>query len=311
MPIILVVDDSETDRKLIGGLLKPKLDWIVQYACNGSEALDLIGQIFPDVVVTDLQMPEMDGIQLCAESKAEYPQVPIILVTGRGSEALAVDALDAGAASYVPKSALAGSLLETVEQVLSISNHHKSKERLMRFTTNTRFQFNLKNDQELIAPLLDFVDGTAEILGMGDVAERRHVAVAIEEAMINAIFHGNLELDGALVQDARRALHDGLVAEVVKERSFEPPFNDRRVRVGIELSRNRIEVIIRDDGNGFDAAAKTKNASDISQLSGAGGRGLTLIRNFMDDVQFNEVGNEIRMGLKFRTKARRKTGVEV
>ncbi len=75
--------------------------------------------------------------------------------------------------------------------------------------------------------------------------------------------------------------------------------------------RNRIEVIIRDDGNGFDAAAETKNASDISQLSGAGGRGLTLIRNFMDDVQFNEVGNEIRMGLKFRTKARRKTGVEV
>ena len=69
MPIILVVDDSETDRKLIGGLLKPKLDWIVQYASNGAEALDLIGQIFPDVVVTDLQMPEMDGIQLCMNQK--------------------------------------------------------------------------------------------------------------------------------------------------------------------------------------------------------------------------------------------------
>ena len=53
MPIILVVDDSETDRKLIGGLLKCKLDWIVQYASDGAEACELVGQIFPDVVITD------------------------------------------------------------------------------------------------------------------------------------------------------------------------------------------------------------------------------------------------------------------
>jgi CheY-like chemotaxis protein len=110
MPIILVADDSETDRKLIEGLLRPKLDWIVQFAENGSQAFDMIGEIFPDVVVTDLQMPEMDGIQLCAEAKVEYPDVPIVLITGKGSEELAVEALDAGAASYVPKSALANSL---------------------------------------------------------------------------------------------------------------------------------------------------------------------------------------------------------
>ncbi len=147
------------------------------------------------------------------------------------------------------------------------------------------------------------------LLGLGDAAERRHVAVAIEEAMINAIFHGNLELDGALVQDARRALHDGMIAEVVKERSFEPPFKDRRVRVGVEISRNRIDIIVRDDGSGFDSASKAKHADDISQLSGAGGRGLTLIRNFMDDVQFNEIGNEIRMGLKFKSKAHKQARV--
>jgi len=90
MPIILVVDDSETDRKLIGGLLKCKLDWIVQYASDGAEAFELVGQVFPDVVITDLQMPVMNGIELCAQVKREHPHVPVLLTTGVGSESLAV-----------------------------------------------------------------------------------------------------------------------------------------------------------------------------------------------------------------------------
>ena len=310
MPIILVVDDSETDRTLIGGLLKPKLDWIVQFAENGAQVLEMIGEIFPDVVVTDLQMPKLNGIQLCMESKLEYPHVPIILITGKGSEQLAVEALEAGAASYVPKSALAGSLLETVEQVLAIAGHDQSKDRLMKFTTNTRYQFSLNNDQTLIGPLIDFVGSAMESFNLGDKAEQRHVAVAIEEALINAIFHGNLELDGLLVQDARRALHDGEVAEAVKERCLEAPYSERHVRVGVELARNRIEIVVRDSGPGFDAAAKSQYATDISQLSGAGGRGLTLIRNFMDDVQFNDAGNEIRMSLKLTTDSKKKKTVQ-
>jgi CheY-like chemotaxis protein/anti-sigma regulatory factor (Ser/Thr protein kinase) len=298
MPIILVVDDSETDRKLVGGLLKPKLDWIVQYASNGTQALEMIGSVFPDIVVTDLKMPEMDGIQLCTRSKVEFPHVPIVLITGMGSEELAVEALEAGAASYVPKSALAGSLLETVEQLLALSKSTQSKERLMNFSTSTRHQFNLPNEQELISPLLEFVKSEMEILGVGDQTERRHVSVAIEEALINAIFHGNLEMNGSVVQDARRALHDGVVAEFVKERSLEPPFSDRRIRIAIEISRKQIEVVVRDDGDGFDAVGKTEKSGELSQLSGAGGRGLTLIHNFMDDVSFNEAGNEVHMKLK-------------
>jgi CheY-like chemotaxis protein/anti-sigma regulatory factor (Ser/Thr protein kinase) len=310
MPIILVADDSETDRKLIEGLLRPKLDWIVQFAENGSQAFDMIGEIFPDVVVTDLQMPEMDGIQLCAEAKVEYPDVPIVLITGKGSEELAVEALDAGAASYVPKSALANSLLETVEQVLSIAKHKRTKSQLMRYATNTRYQFNIKNDQSLVAPLIDFVSSAMERLQLGDKAEQRHVSVAIEEALLNAIYHGNLELDGPSVQDARRALHDGEIAEIVHERSQQSPYEERRVRIAFEVTRNRIDIVVRDDGKGFDNPSRFIEATDVEQLSGAGGRGLALIRNFMDEVEFSDTGNEIRMSLKLRSNTRRKAPVE-
>lgn len=297
MPIILVVDDSETDRQLVGGLLKPKLDWIVQYARNGAEGLDMMDQVFPDVVITDLQMPEMDGIEMCTRANAEHPHVPIILITGRGSEELAVQALEAGAASFVPKSALANSLLETVEQVLNFAGNSHSQDQLLKFATSSRYQFNLPNDQTFVSTLIEFVDHEMTTLGIGDQSEQRHCAVAIEEAMINAIFHGNLELNGSQVQDARRAMHDGLIAEIVQERMDQPPWSERRIKIALKFARKRIEIVVRDDGAGFDAVGKLESALELSQLSGAGGRGLTLIQNFMDEVRFNDDGNEIHMGL--------------
>jgi anti-sigma regulatory factor (Ser/Thr protein kinase) len=200
--------------------------------------------------------------------------------------------------------------LETVEQVLSIAKHKRTKSQLMRYATNTRYQFNIKNDQSLVAPLIDFVSSAMERLQLGDKAEQRHVSVAIEEALLNAIYHGNLELDGPSVQDARRALHDGEIAEIVHERSQQSPYEERRVRIAFEVTRNRIDIVVRDDGKGFDNPSRFIEATDVEQLSGAGGRGLALIRNFMDEVEFSDTGNEIRMSLKLRSNTRRKAPVE-
>ncbi len=305
MPIVLVIDDSETDRQLIGGLLKPKLDWIVQFAKDGSEGLQMIGEIFPDVVVTDLQMPELNGIQLCAEAKAEYPHVPIILVTGQGSEELAVEALQAGATSYVPKSALTQYLLDTVEQVLSLSQHDQSKVRLMQNTVGVRYQFHLETDQALIAPLVDFVSTTMESVGIGDESDQRHVSVALGESLINAMFHGNLELEATSARFARQQMHDGGISEEVQERCRVSPYKERRVKVAVNLNRKQVEIVVRDEGAGFDPAGYSERAHEPSQLSSQEGRGLTLIHNFMDETSFNDSANEIRMCMKIKSVSRK------
>jgi len=298
MPIILVVDDSEIDRKLVGGLLKPQIDWIVQFASDGVEALNMIGEIFPDVVVTDLQMPNMDGIQLCQEAKKTSPHVPIILMTGKGSEDLAADALNAGAASYVPKSALASSLLDTVEQVLLLASRNTSIGRLMKSNALARYRFDLENDPTLIGPMTDFVKMTMESIELGDQTAQRHCALAIEEALINAMFHGNLELDSGEVQAARKAMHEGKTTPEANERSRLEPYSDRKVHVDIEFKSKAVTMLIRDEGQGFDAVGGLASANRTSQLSDVGGRGLTLIRKFMDEVQFNGDGNEIKLQLK-------------
>src|SRR5262245_61012327 len=104
---ILIVDDGVVDRRLASGLVQKRLGWKVQVAGNGAEALALLGRETPAVVLTDMQMPEMDGLELVEAIRSQYPLVPVVLMTAHGSEDLAIRALHAGAASYVPKKSLA------------------------------------------------------------------------------------------------------------------------------------------------------------------------------------------------------------
>lgn len=297
MPIVLVVDDSPVDQQLVGGLLKRDFDWIVEYADDGESAIEMISDIFPDVVVTDLQMPKMNGIDLCKTARKKFPHVPVILTTGQGSEELAAEALNAGAASYVPKSALAESLTDTVDQILEYSRKNKCKKQLMEHTTNCRHQFKIENDPQLIPPLLDFLQESMQTLKMGDPTTVRHASVALEEAINNAMYHGNLELSEQQARQARHAFREGDRYELVTQRQKQDPYQARRIYVGIDLSKAKAQFIVRDQGNGFDTS-QIVNDSDTDHMSELGNRGVTLIRNFMDECTFNDEGNEIRMALQ-------------
>src|SRR5260370_11456458 len=115
MPIILVVDDSPVHRLLTGRLLsrEKELDWVIEYAENGREALAFMKDLVPHVVLTDLMMPDIDGLELAAPVRTEHPEVPVILLTGQLSETLALQALERGAASHVPQQRLPDKLAET------------------------------------------------------------------------------------------------------------------------------------------------------------------------------------------------------
>ncbi len=131
MATVLVVDDSAVDRRLVGGLLGKKFPDSIEYAADGVEALARMKTVAPDVVVTDLTMPAMDGLELVRRVRKEHPEIPVILMTAYGSESLALEALNQGAASYVPKSQLGDRLVDTVEEVLSLSRADRHHARLL------------------------------------------------------------------------------------------------------------------------------------------------------------------------------------
>ncbi len=294
MATILVVDDSEVDRKLVGGLLERSGQWTIEYACDGGESLERVAGFGPEVVLTDLQMPRRDGLQLVTAMRLHHPGIPVILMTGHGSEQLAVDALDEGAASYVPKSQLAEKLLETVQQVWDLARADRTYERLIQCLRRTEFTFELDNDPALIPALVDLLQQMACGMGLCDANGRLRLGVALNEALCNALYRGNLEIGFADTQQQREALLQGQGVDPVEQRRGESPYRERKIRVNVSILPEEARFVVRDEGPGFNPGEMPAAALG-EENEEPKGRGLHLIRAFMDEVSFNDTGNEITM----------------
>src|SRR5262245_59160206 len=161
---VLVVEDSSMDRHLAGAIVQKMEGWHPVFASGGPEALEMLANNPPDVVLTDMLMPEMDGLQLVQAIRTKYPLVPVILMTAHGSEDIAIQALQKGAASYVPKKSLARDLAETLESVLSSSRTQQQAQRLLGKMDLFETRFVLENDTGLIPPLVAHLERDVERL---------------------------------------------------------------------------------------------------------------------------------------------------
>jgi CheY-like chemotaxis protein/anti-sigma regulatory factor (Ser/Thr protein kinase) len=289
MTTVLVVDDSAVDRCHVGDLLRRDARLETQFAVDGADALAKMEASPPDLVVTDLIMPRMDGLELVAAIRARYPLVPVILVTSQGSEEIAVRALQAGAASYVPKRMAAQSLLETIESVTAVSSRQRYYTRLMGCMTKNNCTFVLENDLALTRPLVAYLQETLGHIGLCNEADRTRIGVALEEALSNALFHGNLGLHSDLKERDEDAYY-----ALVRQRRQQPPYRDRRIHVATRLSTEQAVFEIRDEGAGFDPRTLS-DPTDPANLEKLSGRGVLLMRTFMDEVVYNDVGNVVTM----------------
>ena len=114
---ILVVDDEASARSGLEILLKQE-GYAVDTAADGVAALDVVTENVPDLMVTDLKMPRMDGLTLLEKMRADFPNVPVIVVTAFGDVSSAVNAMRAGAADYIVKSVDFDELLVAVERAI-------------------------------------------------------------------------------------------------------------------------------------------------------------------------------------------------
>jgi CheY-like chemotaxis protein len=146
---ILIVDDSAMERHLAGAIVQKIEGWQTLFASDGKEALEILQRRAPDVVLTDMLMPEMDGLELVRAIRARHPLVPVILMTAHGSEDLAIQALRSGAASYVPKKSLPRDLAETLDGVLAASQSNRREQLILDCLVHEETQYRLGNDTAL------------------------------------------------------------------------------------------------------------------------------------------------------------------
>lgn len=294
MPTVLVVDDAAVDRRLIAGVLEKSSQMKVVTVANGAEAVAKLAELSPDVIVTDLTMPEMDGLQLVTMVRVHYPRIPVILVTAHGSEALAVKALEQGAASYVPKSQLAQKLLDTVEHVLARTSADQSYQRLTACMTSADFRFRIPSDERLVERLIDLVQAMTVSMALVEPNEQVRLGMGLEEALQAAIYQGNLELTADQLFDLKLNPQG---AKLLDERRESPQFVDRHLEVRIQFSAEEARFTITHEGAplAFDVGHAEAAINQPAQ------RTAVLMQAMMDEFSVSPDGKTMTLVKRKRT----------
>lgn len=133
-PKILIAEDDATQRRVIESLLHQKITYKALLANDGKEAVDAIlaGESCPDILLLDLKMPRMDGMEVLETIRPIYPNLPIIVLTASNDTATAVAAMKAGANDFITKPADADRLAVSVHNALRISKLQSEVQRLER-----------------------------------------------------------------------------------------------------------------------------------------------------------------------------------
>ncbi len=160
--------------------------------------------------------------------------------------------------------------------------------------TTLRRRLVLENDPLAAVATVEQFRNDLLALGVCDTGTVMRVSVALEEALLNAIYHGNLEIRSELKENGDEPFH-----ALARERRTLEPFASRRVRFAVSISRTQARFVIEDEGPGFDVS-KLPDPTEPENLERPCGRGLLLMRAFMDEVRYNATGN--RVTLIFRRK---------
>ena len=282
MTNVLLAEDSVTQAEMIRGLLEAA-GFEVTHAEDGATAMGEIEKQQPDVLLTDLVMPNMNGGELTRVVVQKFPEIPVLVFTARGSESLAVDALADGAVNFVPKALLQARLIPAVQELADRVRVDKSCCESGANLVVPELVFELDSDPRCILPVTRYIQKTLAFAQVMDVLTRFRITSAISAALINAICYGNLEM-----REDEESIYKLMRGET------RPAKVPHKVRLVVSVGVQDTRVLVTHDGPG--AMSRTSPAPgtpESFELEDC--RGLLLVTSFMDQVIYHQLSNEIVM----------------
>ncbi len=262
MAKILVVDDEEIVRSTLKRALG-RDGMVVTAASTAKEALEILKKERIDLIITDVKMPEMDGITFLKTVKNDNIEVPVIVATGFATVEMTREALQAGAYNFITKPFEIEAVLSIVKKGLELKREIVRNKEVASFA-KCAFNTEIPSRGNLLGGVIYCILEQARMMGFSPRVIATEILITLDEAITNAHKHGNKS----------------------------DPNKKIVVRAGIDSEK--LDILIRDEGEGFDPK-KLINPLSPEGLERNCGRGVFLMNTYMDEVVFNDKGNEVKL----------------
>ncbi|HEX8844027.1 MAG TPA: ATP-binding protein [Pyrinomonadaceae bacterium] len=258
---ILIVDNNDELRAMLEKVLR-ELGHEVVATGDRQMALEREDLDEFDLIISDLTEDEHSGMQLLSEIKRKRLMVPVVVSSDEAQQPGVVKAFKMGAANFLRLPYNKDELRNIVEKTLAYKLRFIDDLKVLPFVRE-KIDFELPSDLTLMNGVLQYLIERVAKLGLIK-PERSNLFVALDEAFVNAVKHGNR--------------------------------NDpqKLVRITAELSAREARFTVEDEGDGFDIQ-EIPDPRDPANLFKTSGRGVLLIYNIMDEVEYNQRGNRLTM----------------
>lgn len=246
---VLIVEDDSASRAYMKDSVESQ-GHQTRVAEDGLKGLEVFQEFKPKLVITDIQMPGMNGLELLKNIRAISQETLVVVITAYGSEEYAIEALRLGANNYLKKPIRLNGLVQMLEKYsLMFDREPITGKEIEKGKPGEKITLQLENNLHSIAEVVDDLLVKAKnFLDSGDLID---VRTGLYELFYNAMEHGNLEISA---QEKLDALNSDLNAWdlLFKERLADGELAKRKLTVEFKVEGNICEWVISDEGKGFD-----------------------------------------------------------
>jgi DNA-binding response OmpR family regulator len=290
-PTVLIVDDEDVIRFA----LQKKLTRIGYNVISLEKAEDVLylmksGDHKIDLIITDIKLRKMDGIELLRRIKSQDDPIPVLIITGHGNVEDAVKALRFGASDFIRKPFDINEISSSVRTILRSKKEQKLVDNYLQYVDYEKATYRVPVDPSIINAISYKLTKNLAPSGLCNKTTAENITLALVEALSNAMFHGSLEISS----DVKNSGGIKSFNEEIEKRKKDTHYENRKIIIKYELTRDFVEYSIEDDGPGFNYRA-LPDPRDPENFFKSSGRGLLIIRIHMDEVDWNENGNIIRL----------------
>ena len=288
---VLIVDDQKPVRDFFEDVLQES-GFDILTANDGQQAIELYRAHRPSFTLTDISMPGMNGLDLLRQIKECNPEAVVMLMTGAGNEAFAIEALRGGAVNYFNKPVDVNELINTLNRYASLATGYDYEHYTREFLQAERLNLVLSNDLNRLNHVVQMIVNHCRAIF--PTSELYTLRFGLYEMLVNAIEHGNL---GITYEEKSQALEDNVLSKLMMDRGQDPEREERHVEVVCEITPRGFQCTIEDQGEGFDHSIYSSAPDPAALFEKMGGslhgRGIILTLLQFDRVEFSAKGNRV------------------